>query len=400
MLYNHKITSDMYSIGGSDRRITLFENLFPLDNGVTYNAYLIDDEKTTVIDTVDHTVSRRYLESIQEILGTRLLDYLVITHMEPDHCAVIEDVVLKYPEVKLVGNTKTFKMIEQFYNRDLKANYMEVQENSVLHLGRHSLQFVMAPMVHWPEVMLAYEATEQILFSADAFGTFVGYNGNIFSDEVDYKGLYLDEARRYYANIVGKFGAQVQPVLEKASGLEIKMICPLHGPVLKKEAIDLLMDKYRHWSSYQPEKTGVVLAYASMYGNTENAVQVIAGKLADRGVKDIRIFDVSKTHPSYIIAEIFKYSHLVLGAPTYNMNLYYTMKTLLHDMIGLNVQKRKVALVGNGSWGPTSHKLMRDMIEEMKDMELLGEPLVIRSALKESQLQEVDALVDAVYNSL
>lgn len=394
-----QIAPHIYWVGGNDRRLERFENMFPLPNGVAYNSYLIMDEKTALMDTVDNAITQQFLENITHVLGGRALDYLVINHMEPDHCANIEELVRRYPNIKIVGNKKTFQMIEQFYAFDGKSNYHEVKEGDELTLGEHTLHFYFAPMVHWPEVMFTYEKKEKILFSADAFGSFGAFAGNLFSDESDFETVYLEEARRYYANIVGKYGPQVQSVLKKLSGVEIRMICALHGPIWRKD-LPYILDKYDHWSRYQPEKKGVVLLYASMYGNTENVMEIIANKLAQKGVTDMRMYDVSKTHASYIISDAFKYSHLVIGSPTYNLGLYFVMESVLREMAGLNLQNRKVALVGNGSWAPASVKVMRSILEDMKNMEILGAPFEVRSSLKAEQEEELDQLVEQIYQSL
>lgn len=399
-MYNvREISPNIYWVGGNDRRINLFENLFPLENGVSYNSYLIMDEKTALIDTVDDSVTNQYWENIEHVLNGRELDYLIINHMEPDHCGNIEDVIRRFPNVKVVGNTKSFQLFHQFYTMDTKANEMLVCEGDELNLGAHNLKFVFAPMVHWPEVMMNYETTQGILFAADAFGTFGALNGNLFDDETDYDNLYLDEARRYYANIVGKFGVQVQAVFKKLAGAQVNMICSLHGPVFRKD-IAKIMDLYDKWSRYEPEKKGVVLFYGSMYGNTENAVMALANKLGQRGVKDIRVYDVSKTHPSYVISDIWKYSHLVAAAPTYNMGLYYPMDNLLHEMIALGVKNRKVALIGNHSWASAALKTMVDRFSCMKNMTLIGESIDIRSRLKEDQKELLNDLADAIAKSV
>jgi flavorubredoxin len=308
-----QVTPQIVWVGGNDRRLERFENMFPLPNGVVYNSYVIMDEKTALLDTVDSAISALYLENIEHVLQGRNLDYLVINHMEPDHCANIGELTRRYPDVKIVGNKKTFQFMEQFYTFDKRENYLEVKEGDTINLGKHTLRFIFAPMVHWPEVMFTYEESEGILFSADAFGSFGALSGNIFSDQADFDSAYLAESRRYYANIVGKYGAQVQAVLKKAAALDLRMICPLHGPIWRKD-LPYILDKYEHWSKYEPEKKGVVLVYASMYGNTENVMNVIANKLAQKGVCDMRMYDVSKTHPSYIIADVWKYSHLVIGS--------------------------------------------------------------------------------------
>lgn len=394
-----QISQDIYWVGGNDRRLALFENLFPIPQGVSYNSYLIIDEKITLVDTVDQAISRQFIENITYLLNGRSIDYLIVNHMEPDHCADIEELARRYPEMKIVGNKKTFQMIGQFYTIDSPDRLYEVKEKDELCIGTHTLKFYFAPMVHWPEVMVTFEMTKGILFSADAFGSFGALSGNLFSDETDFDEIYLDEARRYYTNIVGKYGVQVQNVLKKLGDLKINMICSLHGPIWR-ENLSYIVDKYQHWSSYQPEKKGVVLAYASMYGNTENVMSLLAAKLSERGISDMRMFDVSKTHPSYIISDIFKYSNVVLASPTYNAGLYYMMEALLREMEGLNIQKRGISLIGNGSWAPVAVKVMKEHIEKLKNITLIGEPFEIRSALKEDQIPELDRLADAIAASV
>ncbi|HBF37586.1 MAG TPA: flavodoxin [Firmicutes bacterium] len=395
-----EVTSQIYWVGGNDRRLERFENMFPLPNGVAYNSYLITDEKTALMDTVDSAISARFLENITHGLNGRPLDYLVVNHVEPDHCANIEELVRRYPEVKIVGNKKTLQFITQFYQSPLQKNFFTVEEGDQINLGRHILQFFFAPMVHWPEVMFTYEQTEGILFSADAFGTFGALSGNLFSDQTDFEAFFLDEARRYYTNIVGKYGMQVQAALHKLNGVDIRMICPLHGPVWRSN-LPYIFDKYDHWSKYLPEKSGVVLVYASMYGNTENVMNRLATKLSQRGVSDIRMHDVSKTHPSYIIADAWKYSHLVFGSPTYNMGLYYSMENLLREMAGLQLQNRKVALIGNFTWAPSvAVKAMRGLVEGMKNMEIIAPPFEINSAMKAEQEPVLDQLADAIGSSV
>lgn len=399
-MYNvREISPQIYWIGGNDRRLEQFENLFPLTNGVSYNSWLILDEKTAIIDTVDDAVTDQYLENIEHLMQGRELDYLIINHMEPDHCGNIENLVRRYPNVKVVGNKKSFQLFNQFYNMDITNNQMLVGEGDEISLGKHNLKIITAPMVHWPEVMMNYETTEGILFAADAFGTFGALTGNLFDDEVDYRNLYLDESRRYYANIVGKFGAQVQSVFRKISSFKINMICSLHGPIFRSD-LNLILDLYDKWSKYEPEKEGVVIFYGSMYGNTANTADALANKLGQRGVKDIRVYDVSKTHPSYIISDIWKYSHLVAAAPTYNMGLYYPMDNLLHEMAALGVKNRKVAIIGNHSWSSAAQKLMTERFSSMKNMEIIGETFDIKSRLKDDEEQKLDDLADVIAASV
>ncbi len=393
-----EIAPKLYWVGGSDRRLELFENMFPLPNGVAYNSYLFMDEKTALIDTVDRSISQLYIENIIHVLGGRELDYLVINHMEPDHCANIEEIARRYPKVKLIGNKKTFQLLEQFYEMDMTSNYMEVKEGEELSLGTRTLRFYAAPMVHWPEVMVTYEVSQGILFSADAFGSFGAFAGNIFADEMD--NIDVDEARRYYANIVGRYGAQVQALFKKLAGLELNMICSLHGLIWRGETIPFILDLYDKWSRYEPEKNGVVLVYASMYGNTENAIQALGNKLAERGVRDLHMYDVSKTHASYIISDLWKYSHMVLASPTYNMHLYFVMDALLKDISVLGLKNRKVSVIGNHSWASAAMKSMTEQLAAMQNLELVGTPLDVRSALKADREAELDALADAIYASV
>lgn len=400
MYSNYEISSNIFWIGGNDRRLERFENMFPLPNGVSYNSYLVMDEKTAVVDTVDASISALYLDNITQTLGGRNLDYLIVNHMEPDHCANIEEIVRRYPSVKLVGNKKTFQFMEQYFSLDMSANYLEVKEGDELSLGTHTFHFYFAPMVHWPEVMMTYEVSQGILFSADAFGSFGAIAGNLFADEVEFDNTFLDEARRYYTNIVGRFGTQVQAVLKKVSGLKINMICSLHGLLWRNEDVAYIVNKYSEWSSYTPEKKGVVLAYASMYGNTESVVNALAVKLAKRGIKDMRVYDVSKTHPSYIISDVFKYSNVVFASCTYNMHLYFMMDSLLRELGVLGIKNRKVTLIGNHSWASAALKGMTELINTMKDMEIVGTPMDVKSTLKHEQEPELDALADAILASL
>lgn len=395
-MYNvKKITSDMYWIGASDRRLALFENVYPIPRGVSYNAYVLLDEKTVLLDTVDRSVSELFFENLEHVLADRKLDYLVVNHMEPDHCATIAEVVRRYPEVQIVCNKKTVQMIKQFFNFDIDSRAVIVGEMDTLTTGRHTLAFVMAPMVHWPEAMVTYDTTDKILYSADAFGTFGAINGNIFADEVNFETEYLDDARRYYTNIVGKYGNQVQALLRKAATIEIGMICPLHGPIWRKN-IGWFIDKYIKWSTYTPEENAVMIAYGSIYGNTENVANIIASKLADRGIRNIKVYDVSMTHPSVIVSEAFRCSHLVFASSTYNAGIFVTMETALHDIVAHNLQNRTIAIVENGTWAPNSGSLMRGLLGKLKNNTILNDSLTINSSLKEDQLAQVDALVDAI----
>lgn len=390
-----KVTEDLYWVGGSDRRLELFENIFPLTKGVSYNSYLLLDEKTVLFDSADYSIGRQFLENVKSVLNGRTLDYLVVNHMEPDHCAMIDELVLRYPDMKLIGNAKTFPMISQFFDFDLDGRTVIVKEGDTFSSGKHTLHFVMAPMVHWPEAMMTYDETDKVLFSADAFGTFGALNGNIFNDELDFDREWLDEARRYYTNIVGKYGMQVQNVLKKASGLDISVICPLHGPIWRTD-LDYIIGKYDIWSRYEPEEKGVMIAYASMYGNTENMAEIFAAALAEAGVKNIRMHNISKTHVSELISDSFKYSHIVLAAPTYNNGIYPLMDNYLEDMKALALQNRTVAVLGNGTWAPQSTKLITAKVGEMKNMRLLDGAVTIKSAVKNSQMEEITSLAGQI----
>ena len=388
-----KVTDDLYWIGGNDRRLALFEGVYQIPRGVSYNSYLLMDEKTVLLDTVDKAVKGVFFENIEKVLDGRKLDYLVVHHMEPDHSEAIWEVVMRYPEVKIVCNAKIAQMMKQFFSFDVDARVVLVKEGDTFHTGKHNLVFVSAPMVHWPEVMVSYDTTDKILFSADAFGTFGALNGALFADEVDFPRDYLDEARRYYTNIVGKYGVQVQALLKKAATLDIQMICPLHGFVWRKD-IGWYLDKYMHWSSYTPEEQGVVIAYASIYGNTANAADLLACRLRERGVRT-EVFDVSVTPASEIIAAAFKYSHLVFAAPTYNSGVFVTMEALLMDLAEHNIQNRTVAFMENGTWAATSARQMGAMLEKCKNLTVLEQKVTIKSSLKEQQMAEIEALTDA-----
>lgn len=393
------VTQNILYVGASDRKLDRFENMLPLPEGVSYNSYVILDEKTALLDTVDVGVGKQYIENVKAALNGRQLDYLVLHHMEPDHCASIEEIAQLYPNAKIVGNAKTFQFLEQFYHTDLSDRYFPVKEGDTLELGEHSLKFMLAPMVHWPEVMFSYEAKEGILFSADAFGTFGSVDGNIFDDQMDYIDVYLDESRRYYTNIVGKYGAPVQMALKKAAELDIKMIAPLHGPIIRKN-IEFMIDKYQKWSTYTPEVNSALIVYGSMYGNTESVAESLSGMLSQRGIENIKAYDVSTIHPSFLVAEAFRYSHIIFASPTYNLNIYYPMHTYIHELGALNVQKRKYSLIGNGSWAPTAGKLMGEMLSSMPNMEQIGECLEIRSSLKDEDAGKLEKLADQIAESI
>jgi len=389
-----KVLDDLIWVGADDRRLAFFEGVYGVPEGVSYNSYLLLDEKTVLFDTVDKAVYQNFFENLDYALDGRKLDYLVIHHMEPDHAATAETLLLRYPETVVVCNSKIQTMLSQFFNIDLSERMHIVKEGDSLSVGRHQLSFVMAPMVHWPEVMMSYDSTDKILFSADAFGTFGALNGRLFADEYDFMAESLDEARRYYTNIVGKYGPQVQSALKKAAALEISYVCPLHGPVWRKD-FGKFLEKYLLWSSYAPEEKSVMLAYASIYGHTENAANILAAKLWERGVR-VRMYDTSVTPASYIVSDAFRCSHLVFASSSYNAGIFVTMENLVHDIVNHNLQGRKIALIENGSWASTSGKLMYELLSKLKNTQFITENISIRSAVKDKQLQELEALADAI----
>ena len=399
-MYNvMQINDDVTYVGASDRKLALFEAVYPLVNGVSYNSYLVNDEKTVLLDTVDRSVSGVFFENIAHVLDGRKLDYVIVNHMEPDHAATLGELVLRYPEVKIVSNAKVVAMIKQFFDFDVDARVEVVAEGDTFSTGKHTFTFAMAPMVHWPEVMVTFDTTDGILSSADAFGTFGALAGNVFADEVDFENKWLDEARRYYTNIVGKYGPQVQMALKKALALDIKMICPLHGPIWR-ENIAWFVDKYNKWSTYTPEDNTVLIAYASIYGGTENAANILASELAKKGIKNIAMTDVSVTHPSYIISEAFRCSHIVFAAPTYNAGIFTPMETLLLDLAAHNLQNRTVAFIENGSWAPISAKLMGDIVAKMKNMTVLASKATLKSTVKDAQREELKTLASEIAETL
>ena len=389
-----KVLDDLICIGADDRRLAFFEGVYGVPDGVSYNSYLLLDEKTVLFDTVDKAVYQTFFENLDYALAGRKLDYLVIHHMEPDHAATVESLLLRYPETVVVCNGKIQTMLGQFFSLDFTGRIQLVKEGDTLNTGRHELSFVMAPMVHWPEVMMSYDSTDGILFSADAFGTFGALNGKLFADEYDFMAESMNEARRYYTNIVGKYGPQVQSALKKAAGLELRYVCPLHGPVWRKD-FEKFLEKYLLWSSYTPEEKSVMLAYASIYGHTENAANILATKLWERGVA-VRMYDTSVTPASYIVSDAFRCSHLVLASSSYNAGIFVTMENLVHDIVNHNLQGRKIALIENGSWAATSGKLMREELSKLKNTEFIAENISIRSAVKEEQLAALEALADAI----
>ena len=383
------ITEDLYYVGGSDRRLSLFENVYPVPRGVSYNSYLLFDEKTVLFDTVDPSVSDLYLENVAAALSGRQLDYLVVHHMEPDHSATFLRLVKSYPEVTIVTSAKAAQMMKNFFPFD-GANVQIVKEGDVLSSGKHSFTFVAAPMVHWPEVLFSFDSATGTLFSADAVGTFGALGGSIFADEVNFKEEFLSDARRYYFNIVGKYGIQVQSVLKKAAGLEIKTICPLHGPIWRKE-LGYYLGLYDTWSKYEPEEKGAVVFYGTIHGHTGNAAEILAAAVAKSGAP-VKVYDVSQTELSQLVAEAFRYSHLAFVSATYNNGIFLPMEQLLHDLAAHNFRNRKYALVENGSWSPQAGTLMKSMIGEWKNMVQIGEKVTLLSSVKEEQAEALRTL--------
>ena len=394
-----KITEDIFYLGCSDRKLSLFESAYPVKDGMSYNSYLLKDEKTVLFDTVDKVCAEQFYENLDFALEDRHLDYIVVQHMEPDHCALLGEVIKYHPDLKIVCSQKTVGMIKQFFDFEVDSRVIVVKEGDTLNCGKHELQFIMAPMVHWPEVMVTYDEKDKILFTADAFGTFGAINGNLFDDEVDWERDYLDEARRYYTNIVGKYGLQVQMLLKKVSAFDIKMLCPLHGLLIRKN-IGLFIKKYDKWSSYTPEENSVLIAYSSVYGGTESAVNLLASKLADKGVKHIKMYDVSMTHPSFVLSDAFKYSHIVLATTTYNAGIFESMETFLHVMLSHNLQNRKYVIIQNGSWAPACGGQIRAILEKLKGSEILDDSICIKSTLKKDQLDQLDNVVNTIAKSL
>ena len=399
MQNSRQINQDLYYVGASDRKLALFENIYPIPRGVSYNSYVLLDEKTVLLDTADAAVGAQFFENVAAVLNGRKLDYLVVNHMEPDHCALIEDLLLRHPEVTIVTNAKAANMIRQFFDVDIDSRLQTVDEGATLCTGRHTLTFVMAPMVHWPETMVTYDTTDKVLFSADAFGTFGALNGNIYADEMDFDRDWMDDARRYYINIVGKYGMQVQSLLKKAAGLDIQMICPLHGPVWR-ENLGWFIGKHDVWSKYEPEEKGVVIIYGSIYGHTEATALRMGTLLAQRGVKNIKAYDASRTHASKLVSECFRVSHVVFASSTYNNGIFTPMENILLDLKAHAWQRRTVALIENGSWAAQSGKLMRAELEQMKDITIVGETVSLKSAATAAQEEQLAALADAIAKTL
>lgn len=373
-------------IGADDRNVDLFEGQYVVPNGMAYNSYMILDEKIAIMDTIDIHKTEEWLANIQRELAGRTPDFLIISHMEPDHAASIQIVAEKYPTLTIVGNAKTFTLIGQFFTIDLTGRTLTVKEGDTLNLGSHTLQFIMAPMIHWPEVMVTYEQSEKVLFSADAFGKF----GTLDAEED-----WTCEARRYYFNIVGKYGVQVQGLLKKAAALDIRTICPLHGPILT-ENLGFYIDKYNTWSSYEPEDKGILIAYASIYGNTKAAALKLKEMLEEAGVEKVAVTDLARDDMAEALEDAFRYDRMVLAASTYDGAVFPCMADFLHHLKAKNYQKRTVALMENGSWAPASAKEMKAALEGMKNITLVEPVITIKSTMSEENLKQMTELVKAL----
>ncbi len=395
-----KINENYRYLGVNDREISLFENVYPMIDGMSYNSYLLKDEKTVLFDTVEKSFRAEFMQNLKDALDGCNLDYFIINHLEPDHAALIKDVVDKYPNVKIVTNQKAKDMIYQFFefDFDIEANFNIVKEGDTLNTGKHNLTFVLAPMVHWPEVMVTYDTTDKILFSADAFGSFGALSGNLFDDEVEFEEL-IGEYRRYYTNIVGKYGAQVTALLNKAKNLDIKTVCPLHGLILRKN-ISLIADKYQKWASYTPEINSVLVVYSSVWGNTKNACEIIASKLAAYGIKNIKMIDISHLHSSFALASAFKYSHILIATTTYNNDIFVNMKHFISDIVSHNLQNRTFAIIENGSWVSVCAQKVKELLSTLKNSKFIEKTITIKSALKENQEIEFDELVKLIKDDL
>ena len=399
MFFYQQLENDLYRIGVNDRRTARFENMFPMPDGVSYNSYLIKDEKKVLFDTVDASFINDFYSNLNHALGEDKLDYLVITHMEPDHSSAINMVLKDHPDCKLVGNKKTFQFLEQFFGDEFKDRYLEVKNGETLEIGKRTLEFIFAPMVHWPEVMFVL-SSEGELFSADAFGTFGAIEGHYSSDLIDMDRAFIDEARRYYINIVGKQGRSVIAILKKLEGKEVKIILPLHGPIHRqKDKIEYFIEKYKTWGSFESEEDGVLIAYSSMYGNTEEAADMLAYELSENGVKNIHIYDVSEYDYSYIISDAHKFSNFVYTAINYNTDLYPRMDAFLRELVGTGFQNRKVSVITNMSWGGRAEKIAEEILANAK-LEKIGETISLKSSLDEEKVGEIKELAKAIAESM
>lgn len=396
---SRKITQDLWYIGASDRRLALFENMMPVPRGTSYNSYVLLDDKTVLLDTADQAVSAQFVENLTALMNGRTLDYVIIHHVEPDHLASLQEVLIRWPNAVIVCSLQASRMMKQFMNISESVQFQVVKEGDTLNTGKHILNFVGAQMVHWPEVLVSYDTIDKVLFSADAFGTFGALGGSLYADELNFDREWMYEARRYYTNIVGKYGMQVQNLLKKAATLDIAMICPLHGPIWRKD-FGKFIEKYDKWSRYEPEDKEVLVIYGSMYGHTESVATVLSGLLADKGCRNVQMYDVSATHVSYLVSESFRCSHIVLVAPTYNGGLYPPMENYLLDIKAHLLQNRTFTVIENGSWAPVSGNAVKAILGEMKNTTVLEPAITFKSAMKEEQRAELEALADAIVGSL
>ena len=393
MHYTKKITEDIIWTGASDRRITLFEGLYPVNDGMAYNSYLIKDEKTVLVDTCDKAVSGQFFENVEAALGGRELDYVIVQHMEPDHSATLGELVLRYPGVKIVTNAKSINMIKQFFDFDIDSRAVPVGEGDELDIGSRKLSFIAAPMVHWPEVIMTYDPKSKAFFSADAFGSFGSIDGSIWADSKDYI-LYVGEARRYYTNIVGKYGAQVQAVLKKASSLDIEMLLPLHGLVWRKD-LDLILGSYDKWSSFTAEDDGAAVLYASIYGNSAAVADIIAGKIADQG-KKVTVVDCNMKQHSYAVSAAFRHKNIVIVSPTTDGGIMSSMEDVVHAIAAHNLQNREVFVVENGTWAPVVRRKVTELFGGLKNVNVSEASFAFRSSLKEDGIEPLERLVEAI----
>lgn len=394
-----KIQEDMYWIGGNDRKLSMFEGAIPMTEGMAYNSYFIDDEKTVVLDTVDDSVVRVFDDNLDRLLNGRGLDYIIVNHVEPDHSASLCELVRRHPETKIVATSKIKNMLKNYVNWNLNDNFLQVEEGEELSTGKHVFTFVNAPMVHWPEVMMTYEKTTGTLFSADAFGIFGAHDGNIFADCYDFDRDWLPAARRYYTTIVGKFGKFTMGALKKASGLDIKMICPLHGYIIRKD-FEKYLAAYTAWGTYTAEEQGVLILYASPYGNTKNGAEILANELAVKGVDKMKLIDVSHTDPMYILPEVFRFSNLVIATTTYNGDMFIKMEEALTELRSMGVSNKKVSIIQSGSWAPTAGKKVQEMTDQLTGTEYVGDMVTIKGTVKEDSREALVDLADAIAESL
>lgn len=394
-----KIQEDMYWIGGNDRKLSMFEGAIPMTEGMAYNSYFIDDEKTVVLDTVDDSVVRVFDDNLNHLLNGRGLDYIIVNHVEPDHSASLCELVRRHPETKIVATSKIKNMLKNYVSWNLEDNFLQVEEGEELSTGKHVFTFVNTPMVHWPEVMMTYEKTTGTLFSADAFGIFDAHDGNIFADCYDFDRDWLPAARRYYTTIVGKFGKFTMGALKKASGLDIKMICPLHGYIIRKD-FEKYLAAYTAWGTYTAEEQGVLVLYASPYGNTKNGAEILANELAAKGVDKMKLIDVSHADPMYILPEVFRFSNLVIATTTYNGDMFIKMEEALTELRSMGVSNKKVSIIQSGSWAPTAGKKVQEMTDQLTGTEYVGDMVTIKGTVKEDSREALVALADAIAESL